>query len=342
MATTTPSSSSTNNNNKNNTNNTIVASTDAPVSTSASLVGSLRRAREYFAPVRAKSAFLSKGVLTPDEFVKAGDELVHRCPTWTWESGDPSKHKPFLPVNKQFLITRGVPSTARVDSIEQALVLTTLHDDDGDDDDGNGNDDWLVSSIAAAPATAPKNGQQQQQLEDTIAIEDEFDILDINEDGEVVVETKTTTTTATKKKEEDDSNTPSPAAATASATTTSVPLSSVEDYPDDEEYADMADFEDDNILVDDDADAAAAAAQGNTPTAETMTTAGGGGGIGGPGMSGGKTVPTRRYDISITYDKYYQTPRVWMTGFNEHQQPLSVEELMEDVVSDYRHKVSYS
>ena len=60
---------------------------------------------------------------------------------------------------------------------------------------------------------------------------------------------------------------------------------------------------------------------------------------GGPG--GGKaTVPTRRYDISITYDKYYQTPRVWMTGFNEHQQPLSVEELMEDVVSDYRHKVS--
>ncbi|KAF7126940.1 hypothetical protein RHSIM_Rhsim11G0131000 [Rhododendron simsii] len=27
---------------------------------------------------------------------------------------------------------------------------------------------------------------------------------------------------------------------------------------------------------------------------------------------------TRTYDVSITYEKYYQTPRVWLTGYDEH------------------------
>ncbi|KAF7141528.1 hypothetical protein RHSIM_Rhsim06G0236800 [Rhododendron simsii] len=26
---------------------------------------------------------------------------------------------------------------------------------------------------------------------------------------------------------------------------------------------------------------------------------------------------TRTYDVSITYEKYYQTPRVWLTGYDE-------------------------
>ena len=26
---------------------------------------------------------------------------------------------------------------------------------------------------------------------------------------------------------------------------------------------------------------------------------------------------TRTYDVSITYDKYYQTPRIWLFGYSE-------------------------
>jgi ubiquitin-like-conjugating enzyme ATG3 len=26
---------------------------------------------------------------------------------------------------------------------------------------------------------------------------------------------------------------------------------------------------------------------------------------------------TRTYDLSITYDKYYQTPRMWLFGYDE-------------------------
>lgn len=49
-------------------------------------------------------------------------------------------------------------------------------------------------------------------------------------------------------------------------------------------------------------------------------------------------VPTRTYDLNITYDKYYQTPRMWLTGFNENQQPLSIDEMYEDISQDHAKK----
>lgn len=32
---------------------------------------------------------------------------------------------------------------------------------------------------------------------------------------------------------------------------------------------------------------------------------------------GDSVVHTRTYDLHITYDKYYQTPRLWVVGYNE-------------------------
>ncbi|KAF9610014.1 hypothetical protein IFM89_019654 [Coptis chinensis] len=55
---------------------------------------------------RTVSAFKEKGVLIIAEFIIAGDNLVSKCPTWSWESGEPSKRKSYLPVEKQYLITR--------------------------------------------------------------------------------------------------------------------------------------------------------------------------------------------------------------------------------------------
>lgn len=45
---------------------------------------------------------------------------------------------------------------------------------------------------------------------------------------------------------------------------------------------------------------------------------------------------TRTYDLSITYDKYYRTPRLWLFGYNENGDPLTPEEVYEDVLSDYK------
>ena len=67
----------------------------------------LRRAREWATPTLKSSAFLERGVLTPEEFVRAGDELVYKCPTWQWESGDKKKAKNYLPSDKQVSVCDG-------------------------------------------------------------------------------------------------------------------------------------------------------------------------------------------------------------------------------------------
>mmetsp|Transcript_17549 Transcript_17549/g.25979 ORF Transcript_17549/g.25979 Transcript_17549/m.25979 type:complete len:301 (+) Transcript_17549:187-1089(+) len=220
-----------------------------------SVIGQLRAAREYMYPMRTTSAFLEKGVLTPEEFVKAGDELVFKCPTWQWEGGDPKKKKSFLPDDKQYLVTRNVPSQTRVSSMETMMAM------EGDDEG-----DWLVSSVIKSQA-----------------IEDEFDIID--DEGEVISDEK------------------------------AKPGEISEDGNDDDEYADMADFEDDNIVEDEAA---------ITTTAATYDD---------------NLIKVRTYDLSITYDKYYQVPRVWMMGYTaETHQPLTGKEMMEDVITDYANR----
>eukprot|EP00927_Polykrikos_kofoidii_P062057 TRINITY_DN56883_c0_g1_i1.p1 TRINITY_DN56883_c0_g1~~TRINITY_DN56883_c0_g1_i1.p1 ORF type:complete len:337 (+),score=48.09 TRINITY_DN56883_c0_g1_i1:127-1137(+) len=46
-------------------------------------------------------------------------------------------------------------------------------------------------------------------------------------------------------------------------------------------------------------------------------------------------VRSRTYDLSITYDKYYQTPRLWLFGYDEGHTPLQPDQVYEDVLSDY-------
>lgn len=50
------------------------------------------------------------------------------------------------------------------------------------------------------------------------------------------------------------------------------------------------------------------------------------------------TVSCRSYDISITYDLYFQTPRMWLFGYNEKNELLSEKELFEDIMPDYAKK----
>lgn len=46
----------------------------------------------------------------------------------------------------------------------------------------------------------------------------------------------------------------------------------------------------------------------------------------------------RNYDISITFDRYHQCPRLWLAGTNNKGVPLTNEEIFEDVMSDYANK----
>ena len=295
-----------------------------------SLLSNLKSAREWATPTLKSSAFLSRGVLTPEEYVAAGDELVYKCPTWTWESGDPAKRKKHLPPGKQFLMTRGVPCPDRVRSMENVVNESVRGwsgrmvggDGDGDGDGGGGgdddDDDWLVSRILT---------EEECRKREEDALVEGFDVLDMDDDdgggggggGGGSAATTTTTTTKTSSANRGGGN------------------NHDDEYADggdrhDDEYADMADFEDDDIMAD---EAAAAAAPPNGNDHEH----------GDDDIDrhhrGKKNddniLRVRSYDVSITYDKYYQTPRVYLMGYADDGscRPLTGDEMMEDVVPDY-------
>jgi len=90
--------------------------------------------REYLTPISHESSFQKTGQLTPEEFVHAGDYLVHKFPTWTWGAASPGKRRDFLPENKQFLVTTHVPCKSRATTSDAGLELV---------DDGQ--DEWLVN-----------------------------------------------------------------------------------------------------------------------------------------------------------------------------------------------------
>lgn len=69
--------------------------------------------REYLTPINHNSNFERTGEISPEEFVKAGDYLVYKFPTWQWGNCPKNLQKSFLPPDKQFLITRHVPSYRR-------------------------------------------------------------------------------------------------------------------------------------------------------------------------------------------------------------------------------------
>ncbi|CAL5212028.1 unnamed protein product [Lathyrus oleraceus] len=214
---------------------------------------------------RTVSAFKEKGVLSVSEFITAGDNLVAKCPTWSWESGEPSKRKPYLPSEKQFLITRNVPCLRRAASIEEEYEAAggeVLLDDED-------NDGWLAT-----------HGKPKEI------------------------------------KSDEDENLPSMESLEISEKSSIKPVSSFKGGEDDEDIPDMAEFtEYDNIIETDPSTYLVA----HEPDDDNI-------------------LRTRTYDISISYDKYYQTPRVWLTGYDESRILLQPELVLEDVSQDHARK----
>ncbi|KAL0728475.1 hypothetical protein Bca4012_024568 [Brassica carinata] len=251
--------------------------------------GVFKGAVERMTGPRTVSAFKEKGVLSVSEFILAGDNLVSKCPTWSWsasnfnthlldfsimpkalsfikEAGDPSKRKPYLPSEKQFLITRNVPCLRRAASVAEdyeAAGGEVLVDDED-------NDGWLATH------GRPKDkGNEDEDLPS-------MDALEINERD----------------------------------TTQHSPRCAGGEEEEEEDIPDMEDFDE----IDNDP----ATLQSNLLVAHEP--------------DDDNILRTRTYDVSITYDKYYQTPRVWLTGYDESRVLLQPELVMEDVSQDHARK----
>ncbi|TMW53760.1 hypothetical protein DOY81_001165 [Sarcophaga bullata] len=254
--------------------------------------GTALNVAEYLTPVLKESKFRETGVLTPEEFVAAGDHLVHHCPTWQWAAGDDNKTKSYLPKDKQFLITRNVPCYRRCKQMEYVGEETVVEEEGGDGG-------WVETHQLNEDGTA-------QELEKICELtlddsKEEMHTPDCDEPADM-----------------DD------AAAAAG----------LEEDEDDEEALDMDEFEESGML--DLVDPAVALTTRKTEKSATNTKAEGGAAA---ALDNGDSVlHTRTYDLHITYDKYYQTPRLWVVGYDEQRKPLTVEQMYEDVSQDHAKK----
>jgi len=223
------------------------------------VVGTYLGLAEGMVDTLKESKFLEEGVLTPEEFVAAGDLLVFKCSTWSWgECADPSKAVDYLPLNKQFLITRKVQCKQRYFEAKKGgkekLGEVVEEGLDGDDDG------WLAVDKAEGAGEDDGDGETAE-------------IVDVSKKMGAPVA-------------EDDF-----------------------DFGSDDEVGDLDAVGDENLVEED-------------PAAKPKS----------------NIVQCRTYDISITYDKYYQTPKVWLFGWSETQQPLTPEEIFMDISSDHAKK----
>ncbi|KAJ2156079.1 E2-like enzyme [Coemansia sp. RSA 552] len=261
---------------------------------------------EHLNPVLKNSKFKETGVLTPEEFVAAGDYLVYKCPTWSWEKGYPNKRRDYLPADKQFLITRNVPSLRRADQIMFGL---------GDGMEQVGEDGWVETHAGHKGVGA----QDEDEIEE-IGDMDDADVQ-VPSAKEIERLTKGVEGVAVESNEQ-DLDTPLGQVA-ADDEIEEIP-SDIEDIPDLDDELGGFDAVEDN-------DPAASTANTGAEGAAAAAAAGG-------SDDGDKILRTRTYDLSITYDKYYQTPRVWLFGYDEQGKPLTTRQIFQDISEDHAKK----
>uniref|UniRef100_A0A8D0YLB7 Ubiquitin-like-conjugating enzyme ATG3 n=1 Tax=Sus scrofa TaxID=9823 RepID=A0A8D0YLB7_PIG len=215
---------------------------------------------EYLTPVLKESKFKETGVITPEEFVAAGDHLVHHCPTWQWG-------------NRGRIESEGIPTNRqtykRCKQMEYSDELEAIIEED--DGDGGWVDTYHNTGIA---------GITEAVKEITLESKDGIKLQDCSA------------------------------------------LCEEEEEEDEGEAADMEEYEESGLL---ETDEATLDTRKIVEACKAKTDAGGEDAI----------LQTRTYDLYITYDKYYQTPRLWLFGYDEQRQPLTVEHMYEDISQDH-------
>ncbi|MBW0467128.1 hypothetical protein O181_006843 [Austropuccinia psidii MF-1] len=249
--------------------------------------------RDYLAPVLRESKFKEHGRITPEEFVAAGDFLCYKFPTWSWETGDSSKRRDFLPENKQYLISRNIACLRRASQMvytDQDEDAETMMSFAAEGAVGADEEEWAVTHTTRTSQSAvPEIG--------------DIPDLDSNINSLSLSSANIANQITSHGNGGDDA------------------IPNMDDIPDIDD-----DLGDAGGLVEAEDDAIAPSSRSNANEESN------------PSANSGNLLNVRTYDCLITYDKYYQTPRMWLMGYDEHKNPLTPSQTFSDISSDYAQK----
>ncbi|KAG7670497.1 hypothetical protein KSW81_003060 [Nannochloris sp. 'desiccata'] len=240
--------------------------------------------------------FKEKGVLTPEEFVLAGDYLVQTCPTWSWEGGDA------IPCLQR--------ASAYLNYAEYASPSAT-----GEDVEGG---DWIATTSAADVEEELDSFEELPSIQHTSGV--------VSGDGSGGG-TRTGGGLASNQYtipdiDDDDEERQAKLRQTAqSGGDVGEKVGGIIKPEEEERIPDISDL-DLNANQDEDDDAVAPLQPATTTTTATAAAPSG-------------VLACRTYDLLISYDNYYHVPRFWLIGYSENRTPLTQNEVLEDVMSDY-------
>lgn len=287
------------------------------------LLTTFRSLRERLTPVLTATQ-LERGLLTPAEFVAAGDALVAASPSWAWEGGDPPLQRPYLPAAKQFLVTRGVPCARRVGdaAVEDAAAAAAAGDGHGVELAGADTESAASGAGGRRRAPGPGLGGAAKPAPS-----------DYEDVGAAVAALRQSPRRRGGGRAS-PASTEAPAAAATRPPTTPAPGSAAA-----ADGFDIASLEDPAVAAVVDPAAAAPALRTRPAPATTgaqLT-------VPAPAAATSSTTPDRppepqlrRYDLYVTYDNYYRTPRVYLAGVDAATGGrLSPGAMLEDVATDY-------
>jgi len=187
---------------------------------------------EQVIPTLKNNNFKLTGMLTPDQFVKAGDHLVYMFPLWKWANTNKKDEVSFMPHNKQMIVMKNIP--------------------------------FYTKNILS-------------------------DNTDIN-DWNIIKEKKNKILSITKKSTTKNST----------STFNDINLNEFEE----------SSLEEEDLEIDDESSIIY-----NNNNLEKHI---------------------KLYDITITYDNYFRTPRIWFFGYTPDGLPLTYEKMTEDISKEHK------
>eukprot|EP01055_Gregarina_sp_Pseudo9_P001014 Gregarina_sp_Pseudo_9__1013@NODE_1655_length_1421_cov_90_128075_g1535_i0_p1_GENE_NODE_1655_length_1421_cov_90_128075_g1535_i0NODE_1655_length_1421_cov_90_128075_g1535_i0_p1_ORF_typecomplete_len284_score54_79Autophagy_N/PF03986_13/3_6e32Autophagy_act_C/PF03987_15/1_7e06_NODE_1655_length_1421_cov_90_128075_g1535_i05021353 len=246
--------------------------------------------------VPVESQFVQKGFLTPAEFVEAGDQLVYQCPSWQWQSCPTKKNQVFwLPPNKQYLLTRNIPCRHRVGDWDSTLYRQSRVTSEG----------WLVPG--PQPATAAEESLSKSKQAEVPPPGGAAHCTVQTADGREIEVRHQQESCSSSELDDDEEEDEAGGTLQVSPRRDRTLLSTHDDFVEIGEQSRRPPqvMEDDFCLV------------GTGRSEEVLSSRDGVSRPSKPVRRKRTLVPTRSYDLSITYDKYYQSPRLWLFGYDE-------------------------